>query len=49
VERTAEDIGADIAGREQRQVDTAMHWICLSSWPSRSQSSTSRWTALACR
>ncbi len=24
VERTAEDIGADIAGREQRQVDTAM-------------------------
>ena len=49
VERTAEDIGADIARKEQRQVDAAMQLDLPIVVASRSPSSISRWTAPACR
>jgi hypothetical protein len=49
VEPTAEDIGADIGGTEQRQVDTAMQLDLPIVVAEPIPSSTSRWTAPACQ
>ena len=49
VERTAEAIGADIAARQQEQIEQACSWIYPSSSASRFRSCMSKWTAPECR